>query len=179
VAITVGDDEQWAALASVIDAADDDARFVGVAGRVAHHDELDELIGAWTARHTASEVATWLQEAGVPAHEVLDNIGVIHDPQVHDRHWFQMVDSARFPEGDAFSGHPIRLTESPGHWWRAGPSMGQDTVEILTGRAGLEQAHVDELLASGAAFTDSAPEQTLQRPYSDYAEILGVRGSAG
>lgn len=180
VAITVGNDEEWAALASVVDpSAGDDERFADVAGRIAHHDELDERIGAWTAHHTASEVATWLQEAGVPAHEVLDNIGVIHDPQVHHRHWFQMVESARFPEGDVFSGHPIRLTGSPGRWWRAGPSMGQDTVEILTERAGLEPAQVAELLASGVAFTDSAPEHTLRRPYSDYAEILGVRGSAG
>jgi crotonobetainyl-CoA:carnitine CoA-transferase CaiB-like acyl-CoA transferase len=179
VAITVVDEEQWAALASVIDpSAGEDTRFADVAGRVAHHDELDELIGAWTARHTAGEVATWLQEAGVPAHEVLDNIGVIHDPQVRHRHFFQMVESARFPEGDVFSGHPIRLTETPGHWWRAGPSMGQDTVQILTERAGIAREKVDELLASGVAFTDSAPEQTLRRPYSDYAEILGVCGSA-
>jgi crotonobetainyl-CoA:carnitine CoA-transferase CaiB-like acyl-CoA transferase len=105
---------------------------------------------------------------------MLDNVGVLHDEQVRDRHWFQLVGSLRFPEGDVFSGHPIHLSETPGRWWQAGPSMGQDTVEILTKRAGLSVDEVDALLASGVAFTEASPEQTMRRPYIDYAEILGV-----
>ena len=91
-----------------------------------------------------------------------------------DRRWFQLVASTRFPDGDVFSGHPIRLSDTPGHWWRAGPSMGQDTVEVLTKRAGFSADEIDALLASGVAFTEAMPEQTLRRPYIDYAEILGV-----
>ncbi len=97
---------------------------------------------------------------------------------MRDRRWFQLVASARFPDGDAFSGHPIRLGATPGHWWRAGPSMGEDTVEMLTKRGGFSTDDVDELLAAGTAFTAAAPEQTLRRPYADYAEILGVRRAA-
>jgi benzylsuccinate CoA-transferase BbsF subunit len=174
VAVTVGDDEQWAALARVLGGAAEDARFAPLAGRIEHHDELDALIGAWTATRSAAEAAAILQEAGVAAYEVLDNIGVLHDPQVRDRHWFQLVGSLRFPEGDVFSGHPIHLSETPGHWWRAGPAMGQDTVEVLTKRAGMSTDEVDALLACGVAFTEACPEQTLRRPYIDYAEILGV-----
>ena len=53
--------------------------------------------------------------------------------------------------------------------------MGQDTVDVLTTQAGFPPDQVDALLASGAAFSEAAPEQTLRRPYIDYAEILGVR----
>jgi benzylsuccinate CoA-transferase BbsF subunit len=177
VAITVADDNEWSALARVIGGPVDDDRFGTLDGRLAHHDELDKLISAWTATRTAAEVETRVQHAGVAAYEVLDHMGVLHDPQVRDRRWFQLIASLRFPEGDAFSGHPIRLTETPGQWWRAGPTMGQDTVEVLTGHAGLAPADVDALLASGAAFTSAAPEHTLRRPYIDYAEILGLRGT--
>jgi len=52
--------------------------------------------------------------------------------------------------------------------------MGQDTVEVLTKRAGLSTYEVDALLACGVAFTEAEPERTLRRPYIDYAEILGV-----
>jgi benzylsuccinate CoA-transferase BbsF subunit len=178
VAITVADDEQWSALAGLIGGPAHDDRFATLAGRIADHDELDELIGAWTASRSASEVACRLQGAGVPAYEVLDCVGVLHDPQVRDRRWFQLVESMRFPDGDAFNGHPIRLLDTPGHWWRAGPSMGQDTIEVLTKRAGLAPEEIDALLASGAAFTEAEPEVTLRRPYIDYAEILGMHRTA-
>jgi hypothetical protein len=56
--------------------------------------------------------------------------------------------------------------------------MGEDTVEVLMERAGLARADVDTLLASGAAFTEAAPEQTLRRPYIDYAEVIGLRRTA-
>jgi benzylsuccinate CoA-transferase BbsF subunit len=174
VAITVGDDDQWSALAGMIGGAASDSRFGSLAERVARHDELDELIGAWTSIRTATEAAHQLQDAGVPAYEVHDIVGVLHDEQVRDRRWFQLVGSLRFPDGDVFSGHPIHLSETPGRWWQAGPSMGQDTVEVLTKRAGLSVDEVDALLASGVAFTEAGPDQTLRRPYIDYAEILGV-----
>ncbi len=178
VAITVADDGQWSALSGLIGGPAGDTRFAALAGRLANQDELDKLIGEWTATRTAADVACRLQDAGVAAYEVLDNIGVLHDPQVRDRHWFQLVESMRFPDGDAFSGHPIRLTETPGRWWRAGPSMGQDTIDVLTGLGGLAPEDVDALLATGDAFTEAAPEQTMRRPYIDYAEILGLHRTA-
>ena len=178
MAITVADDDQWSTLAAFLGGAAGDDRFATLAGRIAGHDELDELIGAWTATRTAAEVASRLQGAGIPAHEVLDCIGVLHDPQVRDRRWFQLVESMRFPDGDAFNSHPIRLQDTPGHWWRAGPSMGQDTIEVLTKRAGMSPEEIDALMACGAAFTEAEPEVTLRRPYIDYAEILGMHRPA-
>ena len=121
------------------------------------------------------EAAAALQAAGVPAYEVHDNVGVLHDPQVLDRGWFQCAPCLRFPEGDVFGGHPIRLSETPGRWWRAGPAMGQDTIEMLSKRAGFSMADIDALLACGAAFVEAEPEQTVRRPYTDYIDVLGIR----
>ena len=71
--------------------------------------------------------------------EVYDNTGVMDDPHVRERQWFQLLRSSRFPDGDVFSGHPIRLSAEPGHWWRAGPSMGEDTRDVLIDRAGMSR----------------------------------------
>jgi crotonobetainyl-CoA:carnitine CoA-transferase CaiB-like acyl-CoA transferase len=176
VAVTAADDQQWSALASVVGI--DDSRFSTLTGRLAHHDDLDTLISAWTASRTPAEVTSVFQEAGVPAYEVLDNIGVLHDPQVRDRGWFEFVPSARFPDGDVFSGHPIRLSDTPGAWWRAGPSLGEDTADVLTRLGGFSSEDVDAFCATGGVFGAAEPDRTLRRPYIDYVNILGVQRTA-
>jgi crotonobetainyl-CoA:carnitine CoA-transferase CaiB-like acyl-CoA transferase len=107
---------------------------------------------------------------------VHDNRGLLHDPQVRERQWYQRLASKRFPDGDVFSNHAIHLSDTPGRWWRAGPSMGEDTVAELE-RAGLSADAVAALFASGAAFTDAEPDTTLRRPYIDYADIIGITGT--
>ncbi len=174
VAVTVAGDERWAALAGLLGGSALDERFATLAGRLEHHDELDALIDSWTSARSSGEAATALQAVGVAACEVFDNAGVLADPHVRHRRWFQLRGSSRFPDGDVFSGHPIRLGQEPGEWWRGGPSMGEDTREVLTSWAGLSSAEVDELIASGAAFVDAERDLTLRRPYLDRADELGL-----
>ena len=138
VAVTVAGDDQWRALASLVGGglADDD-RFTTVDGRLEHHDLLDERIAAWTARRSAAEVATLLQEQGIAAHEVHDCARRAARPAgTRPAAGSSSSGRQRFPDGDLFGGHPIRLSETPGRWWRGGPSLGQDTVEMLTRHAG-------------------------------------------
>lgn len=173
VAVTVADDREWVALAGIIGCSD--TRFDSCPERIVHHDEIDELVSAWTATRTPADAAARLQAAGIAAYEVIDNIGVLHDPQIRDRRSFQMVPSSRFPDGDAMTTHPIRLSDTPGAWWRAGPSMGEDTRRVLTERTNVTDAGLDALIESGAAFEAAQPEQTLRRPYTDMAQILDLR----
>jgi benzylsuccinate CoA-transferase BbsF subunit len=174
VAVTVDDDERWEALAGLVGGQAGDGRYATLAGRLEHHDELDALIEVWTSTRTPDEAAVALQAIGVAACEVYDNTGVLGDPQVQDRRWFQVLGSTRFPDGDLFSGHPIRLADEPGAWRRGAPSMGEDTREVLTEVVGMTAAEVDALLACGAAFTDAEPELKLRRPYIDEVEEHGL-----
>jgi benzylsuccinate CoA-transferase BbsF subunit len=176
VALTVADDRQWLGLAAVLG---DDAlgeQYAALDGRLANHDELDALITRWTSTRTPTEAATALQAAGVAAYEVLSNRGVLDDEQIRARRWFQVVPSKRFEDGDAFSGHPIHLGETPGEWWRAGPSMGEDTESVLADRAGLSPEEIAALIESGAAFVDAAPQVKLRRPYMDDEAVLAALG---
>lgn len=173
VALTIDDDASWAALAGLVGGP------VGpgatLAERVDAHDAIDAAVAAWTSQRSPAEAAEQLQRAGVAAYHVLDDEALLVDPQVRDREWYQVRASSRFPGGDLFSTSALRLGDTPGDWWRAGPSMGEDTVEVLRDVAGYDDEAIAALVASGAAFTAREPQRVLQRPYEAYMAAMGLR----
>lgn len=174
VALSVADDAQWAALVALIggDALADPA-WASLEGRVAGHDAIDAAVGAWTAAISPAEAAARLQAAGIAAYEVLDHRGVLTDPQLRDRKVYDVAPSVRFGR-DLFTGHPIRMTDTPASVPWAGPNMGQHTREILTERVGLGEAEIDALIERGAAFGERVPEMTVTRPFDHWYEIVGL-----
>ncbi len=179
VAISVVDDAMWTGLGRAAHGESwaADPRFATVEGRLAHHDELDELIGGWTAGHKAEEVAAWLQEQGVAAHAVLDHVGVLLDPQIRAREWFQVRPCHRF-ERDLFGSEPLRLTDTPGGVDVAGPSVGEHTVSVLGALTGRSEQEVVALAESGAAFLPAAPDKVVKRPYDAYLSVFGLLDGA-
>jgi benzylsuccinate CoA-transferase BbsF subunit len=174
VAITVDDEEAWA-LGAVAGSPDwaRDPRFADAEGRWSHHDEIDAHLAGWAARHTAEELATWLQDAGVAAYPVHDNAGVAADPQVRSRRWFHVRPSTRFPAGDLFSGYPTQLSATPGSIDVGGPAFAEHTREALTELAGLGSEEVDALVAAAAAFEPVDPGLALHRPYERFLDAFG------
>ena len=122
-------DADWRALAGLLDrdrpdgtpALGDDERLATLAGRQAHHDEIDEQIGAWTQQRTSTDVFHQCQQAGVPAGPVLRESQLRADPQMGDRCWFRQ-------NGSVEQGwHSF-----PGRQWRwDGPEMPWRTIGIL------------------------------------------------
>ena len=126
VAVSVGDDEQWQATAGLLGPPAQDRRFATLAGRVEHHDELDELLAAWTQDPPARG-----RRGGAPGGRRRGVRGV-RQRQARRRRsrrrpasGSSSLPSSRFPDGDLFSGHPIRLGAEPGGWWRAGAVDGR------------------------------------------------------
>src|SRR6266508_6028657 len=62
-------DAEWRALTEVAGHPEwaNDGRFKDLAGRLAHQDALDALVGGWTKSRDAYEAMLALQRAGVPA----------------------------------------------------------------------------------------------------------------
>jgi crotonobetainyl-CoA:carnitine CoA-transferase CaiB-like acyl-CoA transferase len=129
LAISVGDDEEWAAMASVMGqpALARDSRFSSLEMRQAHHDELDVIITEWAARQEVSDAFHRLQAAGVPAGPLLDEAHFSEDPNIVDRGWLR----------------PLRTTDvgthlHPGHpysgldlvWRRGSPGLGEDNEYV-------------------------------------------------
>ncbi|GAA0983885.1 CoA transferase [Acrocarpospora macrocephala] len=90
VVVTLSDDHDWAALCRVIGRPElvRDVRFNTLLKRRAHHDEVDDIIAAWTREHGHREAAELLQQAGVAAGPVLDDAEAFADPHLRARGFF-------------------------------------------------------------------------------------------
>ncbi|HVW45322.1 MAG TPA: CoA transferase [Amycolatopsis sp.] len=161
LAISVGDDEQWRALASLIGHPDlaDDPRFGDEAARRTHHDELDRLIGDWTARQQLIEAFHVLQAAGVPAGPLLDEQLFVADPHFAQRGFMQPLTSAdvgTHPHpGFAFRGVPQV-------WRRGSPTLGQDNEYVYKSLLGVsdeayERYRAENILSEDYLAPDGTP----------------------
>ncbi|MEO8539916.1 MAG: CoA transferase [bacterium] len=91
IAIGIEDDAQWQAFGAAIGHPDwaDETRFATNAGRLEHHDELDQLITGYTATQDDYELMHSLQAVGVSATPVLEASRMFTDPQLREREFFK------------------------------------------------------------------------------------------
>jgi benzylsuccinate CoA-transferase BbsF subunit len=142
VAIAVRDDADWRALADQMRVAD--GRFATMAARLAHADELDELVATWTATRTAAELEQALQAAGVPAHVAIDSETALADEQFAARGHFVELD------GTFVQGSRYRLSRTPAVVDRAAPTFGRDNDYVLRDLLGYDDARIASLEEIGA-----------------------------
>lgn len=117
--------------------------------RRARHDEIDEAVSRWTATITAEEAAQLLQAAGVAAAPVADGQQPVEDPHLRERGFY--VDLAH-PEARNIEWGvtcSARLSATPAELWRSAPLLGEHNREVLRDWAGLDDAAMDALEASG------------------------------
>jgi crotonobetainyl-CoA:carnitine CoA-transferase CaiB-like acyl-CoA transferase len=127
----------------------EDARFTTGAARIANVDELDEIIGSWTAQRTVAEAIEAFTAAGAAVGPVYDAEALIADPHVRDRGIFTEIES---PADGApllqAQVHP-RMSVTPGEIRHAGLPAGACTEQVLE-ELGYAADEIDELAASGA-----------------------------
>jgi crotonobetainyl-CoA:carnitine CoA-transferase CaiB-like acyl-CoA transferase len=145
VAIAVWTDAEWATLAQVIGATG----FATLAARQARVDEIEALVGAWTAERNAHEVAEQLQAAGIEAVPVADFGDVHDDPQLRHRDHFVALEHP-FMGPSLYERNGFRISESPSGYDRPGPTLGQDDEWVLGDLLGLSTAEQQRLREAGA-----------------------------
>jgi benzylsuccinate CoA-transferase BbsF subunit len=151
VAIAVRDDDDFAALASAMNAGAlaRDPRFATPEARRAHRDALDEVIAAWTRSREPGEVEAGLQTAGVPASIVAASEDLVADPQlVHRGHVVQL-------EHPTYGTTPVegsrfRLSRTPAVVAGPAPTLGRDNQWVLETILGYDAERVTELVVAGA-----------------------------
>jgi crotonobetainyl-CoA:carnitine CoA-transferase CaiB-like acyl-CoA transferase len=91
VALAVTTDEQWNSLSSVLGDPTwaNQAALTNPSGRRRFHDQIDQVLSAWTAARDAEEVAELLIEAGVPAATVVPPRDITSNPQLRARSLFE------------------------------------------------------------------------------------------
>lgn len=144
IVLAVVNDKHWQIFCGVLELPDllHDARFGDSQGRVAHADELRGRVGAALERHTTQEWLGIFADARIPAGRVMDYAEVEADPQIAHN---EMVVGFDHP----VAGH-VRMQGAP--FWLDGrkpnllvapPTLGQDTLRVLTGLGCTQdEAHV-------------------------------------
>jgi crotonobetainyl-CoA:carnitine CoA-transferase CaiB-like acyl-CoA transferase len=128
LALSVGTDDEWRALAGVVggEALAGDDRFRTNADRYRHHDELDEVIGAFTAERDVMVLFHELQSVGVAAGPLMGD-AFATDPHVVAREWFKPLHSTDvgtwLHPGPAFQGVASA-------WRRGSPNLGEDNEYV-------------------------------------------------
>lgn len=125
----------------------DDPRFKTNADRLAHVDELDELIGARIRERTLEENLRLFDEVGVTGAPVYSTDQLVEDPHVKGREIIVELpdkDMGRVPMHNVVA----RLSETPGAIRHPAPELGEHNEEIL-GALGLSPADVEALRSEG------------------------------
>jgi crotonobetainyl-CoA:carnitine CoA-transferase CaiB-like acyl-CoA transferase len=105
--------------------AGDDPRFQSFEGRVAHRDEVDDLVAAWVAQRSLEEVLAEAEAAEAAAAPVYGQADVASDPHLLAREALIDVDGVRMQDVIA------RLSATPGRVRFPARDLGADTTEVL------------------------------------------------
>ncbi|GAC1615530.1 MAG: CoA transferase [Ktedonobacteraceae bacterium] len=128
----------------------DDPRFLNNQSRIAHNNELDEIIADWTMQHTLAEAKDILDRAGIPAGLVMSIADIAADPQYQVRDMIVRVADKRLPGGEVvMPGIIPRLTETPGTIQHSGGEMGEANHAIYHDLLGMSEDEIQQLQAKG------------------------------
>jgi CoA:oxalate CoA-transferase len=126
----------------------EDSRFATNAARVAHMDETDALVEAWTRTLGKMEVFARTKAYRVPCAPVRTAPEVMNDPHMHERGMLERIDHPELGE-IVVPATPLRLHGTDKVEAGASPTIGQHNVEIYSGWLGLSSAEIAELKDSG------------------------------
>lgn len=106
-----------------------DARFSKVSDRVAHNDELVELLSVVTRRHTTDWWINELEQLGIPCGPVFNHEQIFNHPQILQR---RMVETVQHPKAGTIRtlGVPVKLSDTPGSVRFPAPLLGQHDGEV-------------------------------------------------
>ena len=117
------------------------------AGRVAHHELIDEIVGDWVAQHTRQQAIEKFTAAGAAIAPVYDVRDIVSDPHIRQT---GMLTEVQDEELGPVLMHNVmwRMSRTPGRIRFTGRSLGADTTEVLT-ELGYRPEQVDNLIADG------------------------------
>lgn len=131
-----------------------DPQLANNAGRVSRTEELDLVIGDWTASHDLEHVLAVLEKAEVPSGRIYDIADIVNDVHYRTR---DMIEQFALTDGRPIKvpGIVPKLSENPGGTRWLGPELGAHTTEVLTA-IGYDEAQIAALEQGGVIATAKA-----------------------
>ena len=158
IAISIGKIDQWHALCRLMGKPEliEGGRFVDMGALSAHHDEVDETIGGWTADKAPIELFHRLQEAGIPAGPLMHEEHVFKDPHIKESGFFVPIDHPEIGT-HLYPGTTYKMSKIPFQVRKPPVRLGEDNDYIYRDVLGLSEGEYDQLKALGHIGMDYAP----------------------
>ena len=136
IAIAVSTDDQWRALCEVLERTEwlADERFMDALTRWNHRDAIDALLSEATASRDQYALMSALQDTGIPAGAVLDGKGLLFDPHLKARGFYEVAThepSTGMPPLP-YTGRPWKFSETAAQSPTAAPTLGQHNRFVLS-----------------------------------------------
>ncbi len=153
--ITVGAANQanWLRLVEVIEAPEllKDERFLENSDRMAHLDDLSEVLESYFRCRTASDWLSRFAKAGLPAGPIYNIKEVLGEEQTKAREMLIDVPHGTLGSTKAI-GAPVKFSRTPAAVLRGAPILGEHTREILA-EIGFTADEIEELKNEGVVKT--------------------------
>ncbi|MBV9858658.1 MAG: CoA transferase [Alphaproteobacteria bacterium] len=150
IAIHIVTEGHWQKLTTAMGREElrDDPRFKTNADRIAHMDEIDEIVAAWTRTLGKMEVFARGKALRIPCAPVRTAPEVMNDPHMHER---GMLERVEHPELGPVTlpNSPLRLHGLGKPATRPSPKVGEHNAEIYGGLLGLPAPELAELKKNG------------------------------
>ena len=157
--IVCGTDADWRKLVEVMGspawAAEE--KFGTVAGRLAHQEDMDQRIEAWSATLGKYELTERCQAAGIralPVQSAEDRVE--HDPQLAHRGMYLELDHPALGRHKVQNA-PFKLSETPAYNHAASPLIGEHTREIVEGLLGFSREELRAGFEDGTFWPTKRP----------------------
>ena len=153
VTIAVASDEEWASLCSTMGnpAWTEEDKFADGYSRWKNQEEMDRHIEAWTQNYTPYEVTEMLQKAGVAAFPCLSNRGLVEDPHLKARGFFEEWDHPEIGKRK-YDGMTWKMSKTPGRIRKRAPLVGEHNNYVFGELLGLSQEEIGRLVQEKILF---------------------------
>ncbi len=178
ITLSVGSEEEWQALCRLMGREDlaGSADFQDAASRRRNHDELDRIIGAWTAESDKYDLMHRLQREGIASGPVLTGKDIHFDPHYQSRGFLERV---TYPEERKigtrpFMGRPYKFSKSPLKIHGPAPAYGQHNQPVLQDLLGIDGRKYEELVRDSIVATAPLTGEGQERLSPQQAVELGL-----
>jgi crotonobetainyl-CoA:carnitine CoA-transferase CaiB-like acyl-CoA transferase len=147
IAIICVGEAHWQSLLSAMDRQDllTEPRFADLKQRVAHMDEVDELVSAFTARFDKQPLFELLMQCRVPCAPVRDLNEVVNDRHMHERRALEWVEHPMYGRV-CLMNSPLRFQGSEPAQIRPSGELGRDNRAVYGEWLGLSDSELASLL---------------------------------
>jgi crotonobetainyl-CoA:carnitine CoA-transferase CaiB-like acyl-CoA transferase len=149
IAISITNHFQWEKLKDEInDSRLESPDYDDISGRKANEEAINRILEEWTSSRDAAELMEQLQDQGIPAAKVSNNLDVLNDPHLNKREYFSFLKPS-VKDIEKYDGQAIPGNQKERSTWFPMRNLGEDSSSIVMEYLGYSKGKYQSLLKQG------------------------------